>query len=208
MIWMSIPGASPKASPPIIHTNEFQQPEKTQDFNNGLSRIIEKETRALEDKGYIPVPEQEVAFYTIDNLSTMLSEPGVVKKKAGFEFSEIKSDLPLNKEGVIGINPFGTKQLISVMHVFTLSENITVTLEETDLVNSGLKVSQSEKMINASVNEYKATITLRKANSGMSLILVSWVTDSRLLKLSYAGPDIDPADKSKVLAIARSVSYQ
>lgn len=175
---------------------------------DALRDIIANEKEALKKQGFIRVSHEEIRFYTLESLSNYFGNPTEIMHKASFKASDFISKKKLNQEGLIGLHPYGPEKLATVVSVYSTKDGMTVALEETDIVNSGISVTQVKDLLNTDVNGNKGTISYRRAQNGMSLVLLSWVTETRLMKLSLAGKDLQASKQSEALEIARSIIYK
>jgi len=208
IVWVSIASATADTSPPDIQnvTQQKQHPIAAENIQQQLASIISNEKRSLEQQGFIPVSNEEAHFYTLDNLSRLFGDARQVTHDASFKLSSINSTPPMVLQGMIGYSPTRANQIFTVIRVFRQPNNVTVALEETDFVSAGMQVTHAKAFMNTDISGQPGTITYRRSSNGLALILVSWLTDSKLLKLSMVGPGLTPEAQNVALTLARSVT--
>lgn len=194
---------APAAPPPLI---QGVSPPDNAGLQADLQKIVGRELQETREQGFIGISEDEADSFMHEQLAPLFGHPGDIAQHIQLLYGLAASTMPLRLEGLIGIiAPNAPDHYYSVVRVYTLPGNITVTLEETDFASIGAQVAQVEAMINTEINGYPGTATYRRAPQRKGLILVSWITESRLLKLSLAGVDVGPEQSVTALQLARAV---
>lgn len=209
LYWTSVAGANENAPATLPFEMKNTSPPDEAAMQADLRRIISKDLKEIHENGFLSVSEDEVKSFMLGHLAPSFVDPSDLAERTRILYG-LASSAPLLKfEGVIGIiAPSGPNRYYSVIRVYTLPGDITVTLEETDFASIGAKVSQVKEMINTEINGHAGTATYRRAPNRKGLILVSWITESRLLKLSLAGAGVGPEQQATALVLARAVGKQ
>ncbi len=209
LCWTGVAGASDPApaAPPLVG-QQTSPPDET-DMQADLRRTVSEELKEFREKGFIPISEAELNSFMRTQLAQWFTSPNDVLERTQILYELAVTAQPLKFEGMFAVPaPDGLNRYYSVVRVYTLPGDITVTLEETDFASIGAKVSQVKEMINTEINGYAGTATYRRAPSQKGLVVVSWITESRLLKLSLAGAGVGPEQRATALALARAVGKQ
>lgn len=205
--WIGAPGAAHSSAPGALpFTQEEVAPPDEADMQAGLQNIVNQELQEIRAKGFISVSEDEVNSFMLAQLAPWFMDAGNLAQRMPITYGFSRSAPPLKFVGMIGVPaPMEPDRYYSVVRVYTLPADITVTLEETDFASIGATVSHVKEMINVEISGYPGTVTYRRADAHKGLIMISWITQSRLLKLALAGPNVGPKQQAIALQLARAV---
>lgn len=165
-----------------------------------LNEVIQERER-----GFVAVEEESVSMYTMPELSRMFVAPSLIREKSNVRYDFSDPRLRQSFKGMFGIARPDGEYFPSVVRVYMADPELTVTFEELDFAAAGVTMSHSEDAVNAEINGIPATVTYRRSPGGKGLMLVSWITPTRFLKLALTGDAVGPDTRTRALALARDI---
>ena len=184
------------------------------DMDQGLAEIAGKEIAEYKQQGYIAIDDEQIQRFLLKNYAEYFLDPKQVKENTSFTIDTINNP-NLELQGLIGADFNNNHRYESVLRVFTLKgtqqatdhtgKNVTVSIEETDYRNAGIHITLVKEMFNADINGTPAVVTLRRAPSGLAVVLATWVTNTKIYKITLAGENINKAQENAVIKLARTL---
>ncbi len=176
--------------------------EKQEGYNNAIN----DELAQMKNGGYISIPEEHAKEFTLERVKPHLKSLQDISPGLLFNPSKISAPELSPPRGYIGVDPIQPGSYISIIQVFEIDGNILVMLEETDLKETGTQARQDPRMINTSINNIPAIVTVRRSPSDFTLIMLSWLVNERLYQLTVAGKNKNKVTKELALRLAHRVS--